>query len=530
MDRRTFLKTVASGCVFTAVAGPSVLEGSVKKKPNLLFVMADQFRNHSLGFMGQDPVITPNFDRMAKEGQYLTNAISSYPVCTPFRAMMVTGRFPVSTGMTFNCLEGLGMELRRGEYCIGDVLKEKGYRTGYIGKWHLEMPSKNLSENPKDKPTEGSDAWTPPGPRRHGFDFWYAYNTGRAHFNPNYWTGDSPEKIVKKNTWSVEHETDVAIDFIKKGGKKQDRPFALFVSWNPPHPPYVAPRDKASLYDEDKIKFRPNVKEDTVKNLNLVQRNYFAAVTSCDENFGRLLNTLDEQGLSENTIVVFTSDHGEMLGSQGMMQKDIWYEEAINIPFLIRWPDRIKRGENDMLMGPFDMMPTLLGLMGFEPPESCQGDDMSEALSNGVDFNRESVPLMGCPCDGSKYWEMANPVPWVKNGRHLFMKGYDWRELGYRAVRTKRYTYVVDRSLNIKGHKFSFDAYGTRNTEKVKKLPDYAGPKSIKTRRYLYDNLKDPYQINPVMAKTAENNEMMMELEKQLQYWLDRMNDTFPLV
>lgn len=448
MNRRTLFNFfVGSSVLASSVSIAAQAKTAVKHtRPNLLFVMADQFRNQSLGFLDKDPVHTPNFDKLAREGQYFSNAISTYPVCTPFRAMMMTGRYPFSTGMTFNCLEGLEMGLDRGEVCIGDALKQAGYSTGYVGKWHLDMPSKNYSENPPDKPTSGSDAWTPPGLQRHGFDFWYAYNTGREHFNQNYWTGSSPEPIVKEHTWSVDHETDIAMKFITESSRNKDKPFALFLSWNPPHSPYIAPRGKIAGYDESKIKFRPNVSEERIKNLSKIQRNYFCAVGSCDDNFGRLLELLDKEGLSDNTLVIFTSDHGEQLGSHGKLGKDMWYEESVHIPFLIRMPGKIKKGVNDMLFGAFDIMPTLLGLLDVEVPRLCQGEDLSAVIKGEKSDERTSIPLMTVPAPASQYWEMGNPVRWVRHGRCLGNRGYDWTQLGYRGVRTKRYTYIVTRS------------------------------------------------------------------------------------
>ena len=533
MDRRMFLKNfVGSSILASSMLRSSIAAehktGAKNSRPNLLFVMADQFRNHALGFLGKDPVITPNFDKFAKEGQYLTNAISSYPVCSPFRAMMMTGRYPFSTGMTFNCLEGLEMGLNRGEVCIGDALKDAGYNTGYIGKWHLDTPSKNYSDNPPDDPTSGSDAWTPPGLKRHGFDFWYAYNTGREHFNQNYWTGDSPKKIVKEKTWSVDHETDVAMNFINKNSRDDEKPFALFLSWNPPHPPYVAPRDKIAFYDENKIEFRPNVKEDKIKNLNKIQRNYFSAVTSCDENFGRLLELLERKGLTENTLVIFTADHGELLGSHGHMGKDLWYEESANIPFLLRMPGRIKKGENDMLFGAFDIMPTLLGLLDIDVPEVCQGQDMSAIIKGEKTDERKSIPLLTCPAPANKYWEMGNPVRWVRHGRCLGNRGYDWTQLGYRGVRTKRYTYVVTRSAIPKDPE-GFEVCKGYYVGDFCELPPYKDESSISTQRILYDNLNDEYQMNPVISKNADN-EIMKELENELALWLEEMKDPFYFV
>jgi len=407
--------------------------------------------------------------------------------------MLMTGRFPLSTGMTNNCQPGLDMELSVDEICIGDVMKAHGYSTGYIGKWHLECPSLNRSKNPVDGATWSWDGWTPPGQRRHGFDFWYAYNTYDQHFTPHYWK-DSPEKIEIKQ-WSVEHETNVAIDFIKN--RKKDNPFALFLSWNPPHLPYIAPEKYKSLYADRDFPPRLNVKGDINEERFL---GYFAAVTSCDDNFGRLLKSLDEQGIADNTIVVFTSDHGEMLQSHGRWSKNIWYEESIGIPFLIRWPHRISAGREEMLFASYDFMPTLLGLMELPIPETVETTDYSGVLLGKENTGPSSVFLTKYPNTGQLLAVGQEPSPWVKEGAELRSRGIDWRKIGYRGLRTNRYTYAVNR------------------------------PNDGKTvERFLYDNEHDPYQLNPVKAVEADENPHMRELEKELQEWLTKLGDPFPL-
>jgi arylsulfatase A-like enzyme len=275
--------------------------------PNLLFVFADQYRKQAVGFMNEDPVLTPNLDRLAGEGLAFTNAVSTCPICSPFRAMLMTGRFPMSTGITSNCMPGTDLQMDENETCIGDILKTSGYWTGYIGKWHLEIPSLNRAEFPADSATDAWDGWTPPGRRRHGFDFWYAYNCNGKHFDPNYWK-DSPKRI-DLDQWSVAHETDMAIEFIRQ--RPVNQPFALFMSWNPPHNPYVAPHRYMEMYEGRDLPDRPNVEPDERYRQRF--RSYLAAVNSCDDHFGRLISFLEQEGLSENTIVVFTSDHGEMM-------------------------------------------------------------------------------------------------------------------------------------------------------------------------------------------------------------------------
>src|SRR5690625_4268409 len=199
----------------------------IQRQPNILYVFADQWRRQAVGYAEEDPVVTPNIDRFAKESMVFSQAVTCTPLCSPHRASLLTGKYPLSTGVYTNCKVGADVMLREEETCMSDVLKQAGYQTGYIGKWHLDLPEKNHTDNPESG-AEGWDAYTPPGPKRHGFDYWYSYGAWDSHLAPHYWQ-DSPEKI-QVDQWSVEHETDRAIAFIQN--RKKEQPFALFVSWS----------------------------------------------------------------------------------------------------------------------------------------------------------------------------------------------------------------------------------------------------------------------------------------------------------
>ena len=443
--------------------------------------------------MQEDPVITPNLDRFASECMAFTNAVSSCPICSPYRAMLMTGRFPMSTGMTSNCMPGTDLEMKVDEITIGDVLKENGYVTGYIGKWHLEAPSLNRSSSPMDSARDAWDGWTPPGPRRHGFDFWYAYNSNGKHFDPNYWR-DSPQRI-DINQWSVEHETDIAIDFMKQ--VHEGKPFALFMSWNPPHNPYVAPDKYKAMYAGKDLQARQNVVENELFNRRYMP--YLAAVTSCDDNFGRLLEFLESERLNESTIVVFSSDHGEMMGSHGRYAKSIWYDESIGIPFMIRWEKNIDPGRNHMPFAVYNFMPTVLGLMDLKIPKTVEGIDFSGLLLGTEQEKATSALIASYGNPGRLLAVGQEPSIWALQADSLFRQGVDWKKIGYRGLRTERYTYVVDRGRNNK-----------------------------RLKRYLYDNEVDPFQMNPIISDTIAN-EKMSALNDELQDWLVKTNDPFEL-
>jgi arylsulfatase A-like enzyme len=522
MKRRDFLK--ALGPTILSVSGLTWGTKVPAKRPNLLFVFADQFRRQALGFMNQDPVITPNLDQFAQDSRVFINAISACPLCTPFRSMLMTGRYPLSTGMTTNCLGGMDIELADDEICIGDVLKANGHQTGYIGKWHLDSPSRHKMRNPPDGAT-GNDAHTPPGPRRHGFDFWYAYNTNSRHTKPNYWK-DNPKKI-NVNQWSVEHETDVAIEFIKNRDK--DKPFALFVSWNPPHAPFIAPEKYNLMYPDKELPLRPNFKmaKEGERRRGDSRFGYYAAVSSCDDNFGRLLKTLDEEGIADDTVAVFTSDHGEMLDSHGRWGKVIWYEESIGIPFLIRWPGHVPPARENMLFASYDFMPTLLGLMKSPIPNTVEGTDYSDAML-GKQVSKPSSAFIARYGQPNRILAVQGRRPsdrFAGEALVLIEKGIDWRTVGYRGLRTERYTYIVDRALE--GTEGLSSYQWQHGWEKERTFN--SDTEGIRVKRFLYDNENDPFQLNPVCTTHANENPVMAELDKELQQWLDKMNDPFPL-
>ncbi|BDD07436.1 sulfatase family protein [Aureibacter tunicatorum] len=473
-----------------------------KDQPNILFVFADQFRKQSLGFMNEDPVRTPHFDRFAKESVVFKNAVSSCPLSTPYRASLMSGKFPMATGLTTNCQPGLSIELDENEICLGDVWKENGYQTAYIGKWHLDCPELNKNI----KPESGAKHWDaniPEGKRRHGFDFWYAYNTHDVHFDPHYWTGDS-QKMIRPKQWSVDHETDIALDYLQKRDK--DKPFSMILSWNPPHPPYIAPEELKNHYNLEDIDVRPNAKGTGKNNIlgKEARQSYFAAVESCDNNFGRIVDYLEKEGIADNTILVFTSDHGEMLGSHDRMQKCVWYEEASAVPMMIRWPKALKPHEFEPLFQTYDIMPSLLGLMDLEIPESCDGEDLSPLMrqESGVKDERNSVLLHEFVC---RPWPLAtvgqDMSPWVADTLKLAKEGIDWRNLGYRGLRTKTHTFVAVRSADGRDLEFR-----------------------------LYDNINDKYQLNPVIKKNPESNPLMRKLLPELKDWLKKSYDPFSLI
>lgn len=486
VKRRDFIrKTVIGGT--GVIMLPNLLSAMSRiekeKRPNLLFVFADQYRKQSLGFLKEDPVHTPNIDALARNGVHFCNAVGNHPLCSPYRGMLMTGKYPLSNGVVSNCHSGrtkAGNYLKKDDVCFSDVLSNNGYNAAYIGKWHLDGPQPTAPGVPAVW-----DSWCP-FDRRHGFDFWYSYGADNNHFHPHYWRTDAKrDEKHYVNQWSPEHEADVINDYFEnRDGSYRDnnKPFTLFWSINPPHTPFKMVPDKYKKAYEGKdakdLLNRPNVMFEDNKEIKAGDHNvdrqlnqapdYFAMVNGVDEQIGRVVDKLKEEGLYENTIIVFSADHGEMLGSHGLMHKNIWFKEAYEIPFIVHYPKAIRAKEEDLLISVPDYMPTLLGLMGLgdKVPEDLEGKDYSNVFFD-KEVNRPDCQL---------YFGSDPAKPWT----------------GKRGIRTMEYTLAIN------------------------KLKDGS------LRHYLYHDTKDPYQMKNIWG---ENPSLDEQLDDRLFTLLKEMND-----
>lgn len=467
------------------------------KQPNLLFIFADQWRRQATGFSNQDQVLTPHMDQLAQEGTVLSQAISSCPLCSPYRGSLFTGKYPLSNGVYTNCKIGLDIALKEEEHCLSDILKENGYATGYIGKWHLDVPEQNYTSTPLSG-AKNWDAYTPPGPKRHNFDFWYSYGADDYHLTPHYWT-DTPTQI-KVNEWSITHETSIAMDYIHKN---HHQPFALFLSYNPPHSPYdLVPDHYMDLYRDKKINFRDNVYADTIgyhthepktynmDELEVMTKQYFAAITGLDAHIGMLVDCLKANHIYEDTLIIITADHGDMMGSHGLMAKHVWYEESIGVPFILHWKNGfLTPGTSDVVLDTTDILPTLLDLLALPKPTTIEGESiLSYITSNEVAPTSEKVGYL-CTFPGRDVFQEA-----------FKEAGIDPLAFGWRGIRTTRYSYVIHLGY----------------------FPDCTTP-----TRYLYDLEADPYQLNPLSQDTEAYQSLVPSLEAKLKKWLTTQNDPF---
>ena len=420
-------------------------------KPNVLFLLTDQWRLQALGYAGNRQVQTPNIDRLAGESVNFKHAISGYSVCCPWRASFLTGQYPLRHGVIVN-----DVPISSDPVGLGDAFKSAGYRTAFIGKWHVDG--------------RGRSNYIPPE-RRLGFDYFKALECSHDYNASAYYAHDDPA-IRYWDSYDVFAQTADALRFIQSRATQQ--PFMLVLSWGPPHNPYeTAPEDYRGLYDPDEIELRANVPRSMAAEARKDLAGYYAHCSAIDKSVGDIVAALDALQLAENTVLVFASDHGDMLGSQGLTRKQKPWEESIRVPFLLRYPARYGRQaqETEVFLNAHDIMPTLLGACGLPIPDSVDGVDFSPAI-NGDSIPSEGA-LLAC---FHPFGEWSRAV----GGRE------------YRGIRTARYTYC--RSLD--------------------------GP------WLLYDNDLDPYQQENLVNR-ADRAALLQDLDALLQRELDAIGDDF---
>lgn len=397
MDKGKFLLLGISGSLAACTAAA--------ERPNVIYVFPDQFRNCSMNFWNDpeyagaqkwkaDPSVTPRLREFASQSVVLSNCMSNCPLSSPYRGIFLSGMYPERSGIMSNCMSRRpGCSLTEDPVCISDVYKAAGYNCAYIGKLHAHAPRRNDPQHPGkfvDPRRPAWDAYSEPS-QRHGFDYWYAYGTWDVHKNPHYFYGDGQRS--DPHEFSVKHEADKAIEYLRNENGQRDpsKPFFMCVAFNPPHSPYESldncMEDDYNLYKDKSLTelyVRPNA--DTTMRKARSIRYYLANVTAVDREFGRILDALKELGLDKNTIVVFTSDHGETMCSHATddPKNSIW-TESFNVPFMIRYPGTLKHCVTPALLSSIDIMPTLLSLCGLRKmiPSTAEGRDLSRTLRKG---------------------------------------------------------------------------------------------------------------------------------------------------
>lgn len=428
------------------------------RKPNILFIMTDQQRWDCIGANGNPLIRTPHLDRLAAESANFTHCFVQAPVCVPSRVSFFTGRYPHAHRNRVNYTP-----LDHGEVLMQSRLQAAGYATAAVGKLHYFPPTVMEAKRTGFESVELHDAVT-------SLDRFSDYIVWRKQHDPqsgiqhrtlasNIPAGQNPfrqaiDERYSETTWTGE-KTRHHLRRLATG----KQPFFLFSSFWKPHSPFEVPQPFDAIYDDVEIplpkqmtlddimklppplrtlilRFRPEYETDRER-LQWMYRSYYGAISHVDREVGLILNTLDEAGVADNTIVVFTSDHGDQMLEHGLMGKNCFFESSVRVPFLIRFPGHVRPAQYHDLIESVDLLPTLFELIGLPEPYTSQGRSLAGLISPSP---RHYVPRTAVFSE--------NVIPEVITGTQEsfeFVKGEGIRGTRHpdaKMVRTKRWKYI----------------------------------------------------------------------------------------
>ena len=391
--RRQFLQTSAATIAAPAFLRSATAAGVNRRKPNLLFLWTDEQRADTMAAYGNRRIHAPNLNRLAGQSTVFRNTYVTQAVCTPNRAAVMTGLWPHTCGCTTN-----NIPLPADAPCINELLNDADYRSAYMGKWHL-----------------GDEIFA-----QHGFEQWVGmedgyrnhYGAGRdgdARSDYHHWLVERGYKPGKENSFSrgfaaglpVEHckpkfLEEQACNFLRRN---RNEPFMLNVNFLEPHMPFTGPLNEE--HEPEEVELPPNfgdpLEENEPLRYRLLQavyrkqypseqaihnliRKYWGLVTQVDRSVGVMLDTLERLGLADNTIVVYTSDHGDMMGAHHLVAKTVMYEESTRVPWLIRAPGQRRQQMIENPVSQIDLVPTLLDLMGSEAGRDLPGKSLVSSI------------------------------------------------------------------------------------------------------------------------------------------------------
>lgn len=458
---------------------------SALSKPNILFIMSDDHASQAISSYSGKINQTPNIDRIAQGGVRFDNCFCTNSICTPSRAVILTGKHSHLNGV-----KTLGDRFDGRQSHVAKLLQQGGYQTAMIGKWHL-------GRGGNSDPT--------------GFDHWYILPGQGEYHNPTFYDRDDEMKI---EGYATDIITDMSIEWLHK--RDENRPFFLMCHHKAPHRPWEPSKKHMHLYDDIDIpepetlfddydtrsdaarlaemRISSHLTKTDVKQVPPAHlegkeltrwyyqryiKDYLRCIVSIDENVGLLLDYLDEEGIADNTIVIYTSDQGFFLGEHGWYDKRFMYEESLRMPFLVRYPKDIKPGtvNKDMIVNT-DFAPTFLDYAGLEVPEDMQGYSLCPI------FRGESVE--------------------------------DWRQSMYYRYWMETDDHCVAAHYGVRTHKYKLICYYAPG-----RFPSGGYPKGTEGTKWpqweLFDLEKDKYELNNVYDDPGYANvveELKVELDR----------------
>ncbi|MHA6484924.1 sulfatase family protein [Paenibacillus sp. strain BS8-2] len=440
-----------------------------KTKPNILFIMSDDHAAHAMSCYGSRINKTPNIDRIADEGMRFDNCFCTNSICSPSRAAILTGKYNHLNGVKTidDALDGRQMTFPK-------LLQADGYQTAMIGKWHLG---------------HGGDA----DPT--GFDYWTVV-PGQGEYHDPMFIDEQGERRVKG--YATDIITDFTLDWLDKRDK--DRPFMVMCHHKAPHRPWQPDEKHAHLYEDEDIpepetfyddystrsqaavEARMRIDRDLDDQIDLkgsppeglspieqkkwryqrYMKDYLRCVASIDDNVGRVLDYLDQEGLAEDTIVIYTSDQGFFLGDHGWYDKRFMYEESLRMPFVVRYPRQISPGSVTSLMAlNVDFPVTFLDYAGVDIPEDMQGHSLRPVFAG------------------------EEPAGWRTSMYYRYWMHLDefHNVYSHYGIRTERYKLIY----------YYAEALGSSGSIEEKRPPEWE----------LFDLEQDPYELNNVYSNPA---------------------------
>ncbi|MCI0603800.1 sulfatase-like hydrolase/transferase [bacterium] len=376
----------------------SILVLRLPEKPNILFVLTDDQRWDTLGCYGNEIIQTPNFDKLAMQGALFENFYIASPFCCPSRAIFLTGLYPHQTGIYDN----QSGDLPDGSRTIAHYLNDAGYLTAFIGKAHL-------GGNPQKWGFQSQPVYLP--------GWWSKQQNPRLKV-------EGQNKTVKGNVTAI--FADAALRFIEKN---KSRTWFLWLATTSPHTPYLT-KPRNPYIEKMKAPKGWPVQQAFVEREKWAD--YYLTISQLDTQLGRVLQKLDELNLSKKTLVIVTSDNGNMLGSHGYQEKGVWFEEAIRVPTLVRWPSKVEKGISvSSLISSVDFVPTILQIAGVAPPSQLKGVSFLPLLTR-EEPSRSEVFSEGnrAPPEGGGSWQMVRDDRWkyVQFVDHSERHFYDLRK------------------------------------------------------------------------------------------------------
>lgn len=446
------------------------------KTLNVIWIMGDQLRPHALSCFGNPTTSTPNLDGMGAAGI----GTAGSPLCSPFRGSMLTSRYP------HECVPGHDVAMPDGLPTVADVFNEHGYDTAWFGKWHVD--------GDVNRPAGTRPAFqTVQRARRGGFATWLGYENNNAQYDcwlHGHQAEGAEVDLYQLQGYESDALTDLLIDYLKaRPGPHESaaQPFFACLSVQPPHSPYVAPREWLDRHRPEDVELRPNVppveRVTTAARRDLAR--YYAMVENLDWNVGRVLQALRDTGLADDTVVVFFSDHGDMHGSHGRILKCVPHEESLRMPFIVGTASetfRIELAERDWtpaLVNHVDLAPTTLGLADIEAPD----------WMTGTDYSGYYLPHRPRPADepDSAYIQLVDPG-WTN--RYACDRERPWRGV----VTRDGWKYAV-----LEGQPW-----------------------------LMFDLKEDPFELAN-LALDGRFSKQRRELQNLLERWIDQTGDTFDL-